>query len=96
MEKVHLNHVSCFHVFTVSLQRAIAFYPPTVTTKDVFLTAAMFPTRQLNALACRRMPLRVLRLESAFIGGTTPHFVVNCPSPLFICLRSALFNHAGV
>lgn len=85
-KKVNFKHASDFHLFTVSLQSAIPFYPLTVSTKDVFLIAAMFPTQQLNALVCRLMLLRALRLESALTGGTIPHFVVNCPLLLFVCL----------
>lgn len=91
-EKVNFKHASYFYLFTVSLQSAIPFYLLTVTTKDVFLIAAMFPTQQLNALVCRLTLLRVLRLESAFIGGTIPHFVVNCLSLLFICLRYSIIQ----
>lgn len=71
--------ICVFFFFTASLQSAIPLSPLKITTKVVFLIAAIYPTQQLSAQVCRRMLLPVLRPEFAFTGGTTPNCVVNNP-----------------
>lgn len=101
MEFIPINLSSAFQadlclILTVSLQSAIPLSHPTISTKGVSLIAAMFPTQQLNAQVCRLMLLCVLRPESAFTGGTTPHFVVNRPLLFFSIMQGSHLGRAGV